>query len=398
MSTATISSGLHGTLATVPFPDLLQLLSGGRKTGTLTLRNSEHVKRIFFKDGEIISSSSDDPAEFLGQFLLFQGRISEDQLRKALEVQGRTGVMIGKILVMAGALTEEEVAATLARKAEETIFSLFLWEQGTFHFEDGALPAQPMIPISLRIQDILLEGVKAVDDLKRIRQEFRSPRPILRRTTRAAPPAALADHLAGKIYARLDGRLSLPDLCLEFRCSELAASSALFRLYQGGYVEVAGAAAGVAVGAKVSAQALVDEAEELVHQGQLEAAIDLYRKALSLSPATAGLREKLERCETLFVEKAHKHLLPLHRVPVLRVKPESLLNENLSPQEGFLLTRINGVWDLKSIISISPIKEVDALRCMDRLRRRGIIELMEPAPRPGADPPSPPEPPPPVKD
>ena len=96
---------------------------------------------------------------------------------------------------MVGALSEEDVTRMLVRKAEETIFSLFLWEQGTFAFEEGALPKQPMIPISLRVQDILLEGVKAVDDLQRIRQEFRSPRAILRRTAKAIPPEALADRL-----------------------------------------------------------------------------------------------------------------------------------------------------------------------------------------------------------
>lgn len=395
----TTSSGLQGTLATVPFPDLLQLLSGGRKTGTLTLRNGEHVKRIFFCDGEITSSASDDPAEYLGQFLLYQGKISEEQLKKALQIQGQTGVMIGKILVMVGALTEEDVTRMLVRKAEETIFSLFLWEEGMFAFEEGAQPKQPMIPISLRVQDILLEGVKAVDDLQRIRQEFRSPRAILRRTARPAPPETLSERLARSIYERLDGRLSVPDLCLEFRCSELTVSKTLFHLYQQGYVELAGAAAAApAPEGRASPKALVAKGEDLEREGHLGAAIDHYRRALSLSPSDAALRQRIERAEAQFVEKARKHLLPPHRVPVLRVSLESLVNENLSPQEGFLVSRINGTWDLKSIISISPMKEFDALRCMDRLRRRGIVELVEP-PR-GADDSEeePAAPPPPVTD
>jgi hypothetical protein len=386
MSSSSTSSGLQGTLATVPFSDLLQLLSAGRKTGTLTLRNGRHVKRIFFRDGEIISSSSDDPAEFLGQFLLYQGKISEEQLKKALENQEKTGILIGKILVMVGAMTEKDVVATLVQKAEETVFSLFLWEGGTFAFEEGNLPKQTLIPISLKVQDILLEGAKALDDLQRIRQEFRSGRAILRRTRNAAPPAALKDRLSAAIYRRLDGNLSIPDLCLEFRCSELSASKALYTLYQQGYVEVIGAAAAEAPPAEsTSIQALIAKGQELQAQGQLGPAIDHLRRALIMSPSDAKLREMVERAEAQFLDKAHQHLLPPHKIPVLRMSLETLVNENLSPEEGFLVSRINGTWDLKSIISISPLREVDALRCVDRLRRRGILELREPPPKPADD-------------
>jgi len=399
MSPSATSTGLNGTLATVTFPDLLQLLSSGRKTGTLTLRNAEHTKRIFFKDGEIISSSSDDPAEYLGQFLLYQGKINEDQLQKALQVQNQTGVMIGKILVMAGSLSEADLVKMLVRKAEETIFSLFLWQDGSFAFEDGELPRQEMIPISMKAQEILLEGARAVDDLQRIRKEFRSPRAILARTDRQAPANALAHPLIGRIYERLDGRLSIPDLCLEFRCSELTASRILHALMTTGYVQVVGAAATVqAAEGAASPQALMAKAEELERGGQAEASIDQFRRALALSPSDPNVRARLERAEAHFVEKAHKHLLPLNRVPTLRASLESLMKENLNPQEGFLVSRINGTWDLRSIISISPMKEVDALLCVDRLRRRGFIELKEAPDAGSADATATKEPLPPVSD
>ena len=37
----------------------------------------------------------------------------------------------------------------------------------------------------------------------------------------------------------------------------------------------------------------------------------------------------------------------------------------------------DGSWDLRSIISISPLREVDALRAFKKLRERGIIDLVE---------------------
>ena len=52
-----------------------------------------------------------------------------------------------------------------------------------------------------------------------------------------------------------------------------------------------------------------------------------------------------------------------------------LRGERLTPEEVFLISRINGSWELKSIIDISPLGEVEALRIMKRLKDRGIITL-----------------------
>ncbi|MEE9219516.1 MAG: DUF4388 domain-containing protein [Acidobacteriota bacterium] len=364
-------------MATVPLTELLQLISSGLMTGILTLRDPQHVKRIYFQNGEIVSSLSNHPSEYLGQFLLSEGKITEEQLRKALQTQEKSGILIGKILVMAGILSEEELQRALVSKAEETIFSLFLWKEGEFDFEEGKLPPQQLVPISLKVQEILLKGAKSCDDLERMRQELGSVSPILRRTSRPAPLGALSDRLAACLYGRLDGKISIPELCLEFRCTEFSATKALYELHKAGYAELAGAApADTAPGAEgASVPELLGKAEEMTRAGKLGHAIELHRQAVSLSPSDETIRQSLERAEGQYVEKARKHLLPLHKIPVLRVDMKELMRENLSPEEGFLVSRINGTWDLKSIISISPLREVDALLCVERLRQRGLVEL-----------------------
>ena len=49
----------------MPLTDLLQWIGSARKTGTLAVRGARHTKRIYLKEGRIISSSSDDPTEQL---------------------------------------------------------------------------------------------------------------------------------------------------------------------------------------------------------------------------------------------------------------------------------------------------------------------------------------------
>ena len=50
--------GLSGTLHTMPLTDLLQWLGSARRTGTLAVRGARHTKKLYIKEGRIISSAS----------------------------------------------------------------------------------------------------------------------------------------------------------------------------------------------------------------------------------------------------------------------------------------------------------------------------------------------------
>jgi len=91
---------VSGNLKTMLPGDLLQWLSLGQKTGTLLVSNKGVEKKIFFGNGRVISSASNDPREYLGQFLMSHGYITEEELMKAMEVQQQSRILLGKILVM----------------------------------------------------------------------------------------------------------------------------------------------------------------------------------------------------------------------------------------------------------------------------------------------------------
>ena len=50
--------GIVGNLRTMQLEELLQWLSQSKKTGTLEIDHGKIEKKIFFKDGLIVSSSS----------------------------------------------------------------------------------------------------------------------------------------------------------------------------------------------------------------------------------------------------------------------------------------------------------------------------------------------------
>ena len=73
-------------------------------------------------------------------------------------------------------------------------------------------------------------------------------------------------------------------------------------------------------------------------------------------------------------EVAHA-LLSAHHVPRLRRSPEELDALDLSDIERRLVRRIDGRWDVLSIVRSSPFGEVPTLLAFATLADRGVIAL-----------------------
>lgn len=383
--------GLSGNLGTMTLPDVLQWASRGQKSGTLALKSGSVTKKIYLKSGVIIGSSSNDPRDYLGQVLLSEGLISERQLKEAMDLQARTRVMLGRILVQWNLVTEERVASVLRHKTEETIYSLFLWTDAGFEFLDDELPPGEQVLISVQVEGVLLEGVRRYDTACKIREVLPHNDLVLSRTGRALASDIAAKPFARKLYELLDGRRTIADVILEAHSAEFNVCQVLYVFVQRGNATLAtGSAASPDEPVAASATPATSPAQSTaalepilkatrahLDRGEYESALillDTIREEGVRSPELAALTVTAEQ---YFVERAYRHYLPPGKIPILKRPIESLVGDNLSPAEGFLVSRVNGSWDLRSIMSISPLREVDALRALKKLRERGIIDLVD---------------------
>jgi hypothetical protein len=382
-----IRKGLEGSLLTMSLPDLLQWASRGQKTGTLLVRDERVAKKIHFLAGLIIGSSSTDPGDYLGQVLLSEGLISEEQLRAAMELQARTKIMLGRLLVQRGVVTEERVAAVLRHKAEETIYSLFLWTDGTFEFHEGELPPSEQVRIKVQVEEVLLEGMRRYDTSRKIREVLPDNDVVIAKTAVPLPADIAGKAFPSRIYGLVDARRTLADIVLEAHSSEFNVCQVLYILVQRGYAAVAAGARPAAAPAPGTAAAaapppeiapVLEAARACMTRGEAEEALALIDAAHEAGVRSADLVALAQEAEGYFVERAYRHYLPPGKIPVLKRPLESLLDEALSPAEMFLVSRVNGAWDLRSIVSISPLREVEALRALKRLRERGVIDLVDP--------------------
>jgi tetratricopeptide (TPR) repeat protein len=369
---------ISGSLATMQLGDLLQWCGANLKTGTLRLKRGPIEKQLFFKDGRLFSSVSTSPRETLGQFLIRSGHITEEELFKALIEQDRKNHPLGKILVASGLLTEEVLEDILRIKTEESIYDCFLWKDGDFMFEDGKLPEQIPISLPLDLTGVILEGARRTDEWERIHEVFPTRLTsfvIDHEQIEAANEISEEDRRVLELVAR--GK-NLAEISLELHAVEFYAASRLLELHERKLVRVREAPEEIDYDAQV--QALREKLKAGVgfyNSGQYEKGLTAFEEALSLDSQNKYARLFLIKIKRILEDRENVADIPLDGIPRLKVTMVELAQLDLDPQEGFVLSRVNGEWDVDSITKICPMGEQEVLIIFKRLVDQGLVEFGE---------------------
>lgn len=359
------------------FADILQWLSQNNKTGILHLHSPmDIVKKIYFTNGKILSSSSSDPRYFLGHFLINYGLINEEQLTMAMQTQQETHIKLGKILITVGIIEEEELKKMLRLKAEETIYSIFLWEEGEFEFQDLETIDEDFVPIELDVISLVMEGVRRKDEWARILKVIPNAGCILKHTNKKLKRDSLNQN--SKIlrtYDAIDGNRTMYDISLELHATEFEVMSVAFRLMQKGLLEVKELKKEVVSPEVNITKGLWEKGRRCLEEGKYAEALNLFKYILKEEPNNKTARELMDKAEDGYCKSFFEAEVPLVSIPVLNKPLEKLINENLTPTEGFLASRINGTWDLASILKIAPMKEIEALKAFKSLYEKKIVSV-----------------------
>ena len=380
---------ITGNLKTMELSELLQWLSQGRKTGTLYLDNTKVEKRIFFKEGTIVSSAASDPKEYLGHFLVSHGYIDELTLAKAVEMQEENKMLLGKILLTIGAIEEHVLNSMLKLKAEESIYELFTWQEADFRFADGDLPDFQMISVNLSVTGLVLEGHRRLDEWKQIRQRIPNSQVV---------PVAVGELHPNEPDAGVENILSLvnddrtiQEIALQTHSGEFHVCRVLYDQIRAGHlkvvrprqVQIAAASTptagdGAAAPKSPDSETLLNAAEGFIEEREFDAALRHLSAAKSLDPNSVKVTQLVTSAEKTIQSAIDDRGIHLTSVPVLCSNPEELNTLDLSPQEGFVLTRVNGSYDIQTILKITPVPPLEAQIVFWKLLEAGHIELRAP--------------------
>jgi serine/threonine protein kinase len=368
---------LSGSLKTVHLADLLQWCAIHVKTGTLQLRQGSIEKRLYFRDGQLFSSTSNSPREVLGQLLIRSGLIDEEQLFTALLEQEQSKEPLGWILVSKGLLAKSKLQKLLQVKCEESIYDCFLWTDGEHAFEEYKIPENMPVTFSVDISRVIREGIDHMNKWERIREQFPS------RLTTFVLKREIVDGSEGNdltdgersILELVDRRKNLAEIALELHAVDYYAASLVQELCERGFIKVH----------KVpqespyerQAQGLRDRLAkglESFDRGEHTEALAAFEAAADKQfPSEADAFE--DKIASMMEDADAVKKVNREAIPVLKVTLDEIAKMRLAPQEGFVLSRISGDWDVRSILKICPLGELEVLQIIKGFMDRGIIEL-----------------------
>jgi uncharacterized protein DUF4388/tetratricopeptide repeat protein len=378
--------GIVGNLRTMQLEELLQWLSQSKKSGTLEIATGNVEKKIFFKDGRILSSASNKPEEHLGHFLVGHGLLSEEQLNRAIKLQEKSRMMLGMILVSEGVLAEEDLTRTLRLKAEESIYDIFSWDQGDFRFVDDVLPDNAMVPMQMDVTGIVMEGIQRVDEWRRVRRVIPHEQIVPVGMIELSNVPDLEPY-EQRVLGLIDDERTIEEIRLQSHATEYQVCKLIFDQHQLGNLKLvklrgrapAAAEATVAIPVGVpTGGALIAAGRDHLARGDFEAALRHLRAAHDLEPESPEAQEALVQAEKKIRSEMERAGVNLGSIPQLKATMEQITSSQVSPQEGFMLTRINGSYDIQSILKITPMPQLDALLLFWKLASGGYIHLAPP--------------------
>lgn len=167
---------LVGNLKDLGLAEILQIVSLSRKSGVLGIKSSDREARIVFCQGKVVKAvSTDYPAE-LSHLLLEKGLVDHATLESSRSLQKDEGYTrrLGDILVQQQGLAADALESTVREVVENTLYSLFSWDEGTFDFDlqdnldtvDDIVtdPLQYLLESGLNAQFLAMEGSRILDE------------------------------------------------------------------------------------------------------------------------------------------------------------------------------------------------------------------------------------------
>ncbi len=284
---------------------------------------------------------------------------------------------MGQILVADGILSEMQISQLLEVRTLDIIYDLFLWKEGHFEFgSDDPLPPD-FTRVHVEANRVVMEGIHRSDEMARFRTLIPSDRALLELGTgwTASLPAGKATR---QLLYFLEKRMSVAEICYNMHSSAFEVYAQLFELVTDGVVHVVGELPETPDPVSQMPD-LPDAAADLLLLARSEMSNEEPEKALSIIHTVLGRDPKNTAAHTLLVEAEKKFINRVYSeispsgVPKVLIQFEDLANKEIGSQEGFVLSRINGEWDIQSILSICPFREADSLSLIKKLWDNGII-------------------------
>ncbi|MBM7842854.1 DUF4388 domain-containing protein [Herpetosiphon giganteus] len=234
---------LVGNLRDFALADFLYLIDRGYKTGSLQLNRQSAAATLYFEKGKLLYAAQAQERESLGEMLQRTGKLTPQQVQQAVQLQQTDGNQsLGTVLVEHDLITREDLQRHIQTHIEETVYSLFGWPDGEFCFNAGVKLDRDDVqsPVPLGVENLIMEGVRRVDEWGRIKDHIPNTDMIARFVDQPLEKAKSINLTPDewRIFARINGKDSIKEVISRTGLSEFDVSRIVYGFISAGLVEV----------------------------------------------------------------------------------------------------------------------------------------------------------------
>lgn len=368
---------LSGSFISMSPSDLFQMLAWGSQTGLLTCTRDNDRRHVFLEDGDVVGVSSSRFKDRFGAMLLRLGHITNEQFNDIFDQQATNGRPLGELFMSKNLLSEETLQKVLNFQAEELIYDLLAWNSGDFSFDERSLIDQEKRLQPVEIANLLLEGARRMDEINRLRNEFDDQDAVYKVSKDIDFTELELDRPQQTLVNMLMTPLSLSEIFRMVNESEYDIYNALNKLIAGKLIVIDREATERRHREQEEASKLLDISLLMEEKGWFHEALSSIEDLLSKNPGYGeGIKIK-QRLKKEIIKQAELVFASREEVPFVRqsVAAVSVDKLQLSPQEGFVFSRIDGNTSVRNLRYVTGMNEENLFVILHKFIRMGLIFL-----------------------
>ncbi|MFH1422837.1 MAG: DUF4388 domain-containing protein [Planctomycetota bacterium] len=278
---------------------IFQSLSTGKRSGLLKVTCDEDQKIISFNMGNIEQVSAVHRKTMLGEALMKYGKITEEQLEKALSKQSQLKMDIGSILLDMKVVTPEDIKQALLFQITEDICEIFALPSIHCEFNEGHEKKRPHyhgVTISVNPEILVMEAARRIDEYELLKKILPSTKDVF-----IATPASFhyfeeyqEDSPEQEVLSLVDGVRDINEVIDKARLTRFDTLKVLYKLAINKEIEV------------LSAEKLIHLAINNASHGFVKKSLLLFERAEELGIKNIELQLNLAKAyeETGTTDKA----------------------------------------------------------------------------------------------
>ena len=219
---------LRGKIKPLALVDVLAYLGRNKETGVLHITRDNVKKSILLSEGNIIFARSNQTQDRLGDILLAQNLIDQEQYDRGTDLVYQKGFRHGRALVEIGAISPKTLWVKIQEQIEIIACSVIPWDSGQFEFIKQQIKQKESITVKKSLLDLITDVIRNLDNRSLFRAKFPDDQAVFHREPAPSEHGIKLDPHESYLLEFFDGKNTLADVC---RLSEYGEAESLRVVY-----------------------------------------------------------------------------------------------------------------------------------------------------------------------